>query len=247
MTLMKKRSRGLNVYTSQKNPRYAIIGAMDEEIQALVSLMELEDSFTLNTIQFFVGHLNKKPIVLMKSGIGLTMAAMSATVCFTQFNILGVINIGTAGGLSDSLNVLDVVVADKITYHDIDLTVFGVEKSFADQNRYVFKSDAHYLEQFDQLKLSSNVIKGALVSGHQFIHSSHQVETIQLHYPEAIAVEMEGASIAHVAQVFNLPFIVIRSISDLVHTPKNEMSFESYLKIASQRSAQTCFDFMGLL
>lgn len=228
-----------------KEPRLAIIGAMDEEIQALLDLMETIETQDIKTVRFYLGTLNSKPVVLFKSGIGLTMAAMSASLCFSHFNVLGVINIGTAGGLSDDLSVLDVVVAEKITYHDIDISAFGVPRSFDSSNRYVFYSDPDYLKSFESMNHTHRLFIGPVVSGHQFISQKKQIDEITQFYPEAIAVEMEGAAIAHVAGEFKLPFIIIRSISDLVHAPKNEMSFDEYLNFASQRSAQACFDFMG--
>lgn len=223
----------------------AIIGAMDEEVNALLQLMENVRVETIGIVDFYHGILNSKDVVLLKSGVGLSMAAMSTSLCLSHYSIDGVINIGTAGGLKDNQKVLDIIVADKITYHDFDISTFGNPRDFTDKNRYVFKSDENYIHKFKNLELDERVWMGPLVSGNQFIHSEEQINVITQFFPEALAVEMEGASIAHVCSAFKCPFIVIRSISDLVRNPKNEMTFDEYLHKASERSAQFCYMFVN--
>ncbi len=225
----------------------AIIGAMDEEVNALKALMQNIRTEKIGPIEFILGTLNNKEIVLFKSGIGLSMAAMSTSICLSHYAIQGVINIGTAGGLKDFQNVLDIVVSDKITYHDFDITPFGNTRDFSDNNRYVFSSNETYINAFKSLQQNHPVWIGPMVSGNQFIHSDEQINLIDKLFPEALAAEMEGAAIAHVSTSFNCPFIVIRSISDLVRNPKNNMTFDEYLIKASERSAQFCFEFVALI
>jgi len=225
----------------------AIIGAMDEEVNALLHLMKDVRVESIGNVNFYHGTLNSKEVVLFKSGIGLSMAAMSTSICLSHYAIDGVINIGTAGGLKDNQNVLDIVVSDKITYHDFDISPFGNTRDFSSNNRYVFHSNQFYVNKFNELNKDERVWIGPLVSGNQFIHNQSQITEIINHFPEALAVEMEGASIAHVCSEFNTPFIVIRSISDLVNNPKNEMTFDEYLHKASDRSAKFCFNFMNVI
>ncbi len=225
----------------------AIIGAMDEEVSALLNLMDNVRVESIGNVNFYHGTLNSKEVVLFKSGIGLSMAAMSTSICLSHYSIEGVINIGTAGGLKDNQQVLDIVVSDKITYHDFDITPFGNTRDFSNKNRYVFNSNEIFVEKFKSLNKDERVWIGPLVSGNQFIYNDEQINTITKHFPEALAVEMEGAAIAHVCSEFKCPFIVIRSISDLVRNPKNEMTFDEYLHKASERSAKFCFNFMTLI
>lgn len=226
---------------------YALIGAMDEEVAALLHRMQDVEVKSIGPIDFSFGKLGNKEVVLFKSGIGLSMAAMSTSICLSHFKIDAVINIGTAGGLKSYQNVLDIVVSDRITYHDFDITPFGNERNFTNRNRYVFASDLHMIEVFKQLTFEHAVWIGPLVSGNQFIHTNEQLETIEHFFPEAIAVEMEGASIAHVCASFNCPFIVIRSLSDIAHSPKNNLTFDAYLHQASERSASFTEAFVSKL
>lgn len=225
----------------------AIIGAMDEEVNAIKKLMVDTRIERIGPLDFIHGKLNEREVVLFKSGIGLSMASMSTSLCLSHYQITGVINIGTAGGLKDNQNVLDIIVSDKITYHDFDITPFGNSRDFTSNNRYVFNSDAYFIERFKCIEQKHPIWIGPIVSGNQFIHSDEQIDVITKHFPEALAVEMEAAAIAHVSTSFECPFIVIRSISDLVKNPKNNMTFDEYLIKASERSAQFCFKFVSLI
>lgn len=225
----------------------AIIGAMDEEVNALLKLMEDIRVESIGKVNFYHGTLSSKEVVLFKSGIGLSMAAMSTSICLSHYSIDGVVNIGTAGGLKDNQNVLDIVVSDKITYHDLDISPFGNTRDFSSSNRYVFNSNESYIKKFESQNKNNHVWIGPLVSGNQFIYSEKQIDEITYYFPEALAVEMEGAAIAHVCNEFNIPFIVIRSISDLVKNPRNEMTFDEYLLKASERSAKFCYNFMNVI
>lgn len=224
----------------------AIIGAMDEEVAAIRRRMTDCVEETVGPVVFVHGQLNHTQVLLFKSGVGLSMAAMSTGLACAHFPLTGIVNIGTAGGLVETQRVLDQVISTQVTYHDLDISVFGNPRSFSCDNRYVFNSDPTFMDKAKSL-MGEGVLIGPMVSGHQFISEEKQVETILKYYPSAICVEMEGAAIAHVATQFNLPFIILRSISDLVIHPRNEMSFEAYLHNASERSAQLCFDFVALI
>lgn len=218
----------------------AIIGAMDEEVAAIQHRMTEVNLTVIAGQSFIQGQLGQKAVVLFQSGIGLVNAAMALTLASQHFELTAILNVGTAGGLHDDLRVLDLIAADKLTYHDFDISVFGNPRDFSDANRMVFHADPALLRLLQTLNQSERLFIGPLVSGHQFISSPAQVSEIIEHYPEALAVEMEGAALAHVASKLNIPFLVIRSISDLVLHPRNEMTFDAYLARASERSARLC-------
>jgi adenosylhomocysteine nucleosidase len=225
----------------------AIIGAMTEEVRAVTQRLSEAKTMTIAGHDFWLGHLSDHEVVVFQSGIGLAMAAMSLTLASQHFSLTSVLNIGTAGGLHPNLNVLDVVVADKITYHDFDISAFGNPRSFSSENRYVFYADPFLLDTLQRAIADDRVTVGPLVSGNQFISTQVQLDDIQRHYPEALAVEMEGAAIAHVAKELQLPWLIVRSISDLVVHPHNEMTFDEYLAKASDRSATMVEHFLKFI
>lgn len=225
----------------------AIVGAMEEEVNALLVYLKDKKTKKLHSIDFHQGKLNGKEVVIFKSGIGLVMAAMSLTICFENYKISHMINIGTAGGLDPKQKVLDMVIPDRLTYHDFDISSFGNERNFSTKNRFIYEADKVLLESFKALVTQQRVWYGPLVSGNQFISTQVQLDEIKRHYPEAEACEMEGAALANVACEYEIPFIIIRSLSDIVLHPDNSMTFNEYLLKASARSASLCFDFCGNL
>jgi len=139
------------------------------------------------------------------------------------------------------------VIPDRLTYHDFDISTFGNERNFGSKNRFIYEADKTMLELFKSLLSTENVWYGPLVSGNQFISTQAQLDEIKSHYPEAEACEMEGTALANVASEYKIPFIIIRSLSDIVLHPDNSMTFDQYLVKASKRSAQLCANFVGLL
>jgi len=224
----------------------AIIGAMKEEINEIVKRMTSVDQQVFDGCTFYRGLLNGCEIVAMQSGIGKVEAAISTLVCLKRFTIDGIINIGTAGGLRKDQEVLDVVVSTKTAYHDFDLTAFGEPRGFT-TSRYVYNCDPRYVEAFKQVIGNARHWIGPIVSGDQFVADLLDVQKILSAFPDAICVEMEGAAIAHTAGRFKIPFVILRSLSDIAGKHNNAMSFDEYLVQASAHSAQWCYEVLPLL
>lgn len=225
----------------------AIVGAMTEEVGAILVYLKQAQTQTIQHIVFHYGFLNDQEVVVFQSGIGLVMAAMSLTLCLDHFKVSHLVNIGTAGGLDPNQKVLDLVVPDRLTYHDFDISTFGNERNFGPKNRFIYYADPAMIEVLKPLLIHERVWYGPLVSGNQFISTLTQITDIKTNYPEAQACEMEGAALANVASAFQIPFLIIRSLSDIVTHPDNSMSFAQYLEHASARSAKLCFELMGVL
>lgn len=225
----------------------AIVGAMDEEVSALVALMDVKKTVTIRKIVFYEGTLNQKPVVVFQSGIGLVMAAMSLTICLEHYPVTHLLNIGTAGGLHPEQKVLDLVIPDRMTYHDFDISAFGNERNFGPKNRFIYHADQTLISLIKPLLSHERVWYGPMVSGNAFVSTKAQYDEIMAHYPQAQCCEMEGTALANVAVEYGIPFIVIRSLSDIVLHPDNPMTFDEYLRKASARSAKLCHDVVGLI
>jgi adenosylhomocysteine nucleosidase len=224
----------------------AIIGAMLEETNEVLKRMSRLHETTIDGCLFHQGTLNGKEVVVLLSGVGKVEAAISTVVCLKNFKIEGIINIGTAGGLRDEQEVLDVVVSTNAAYHDFDLSAFGEPSGLA-TSRYVFKADPGYIEAFGKVIGTARHWIGTIVSGDQFVADPIHVAQIKKAFPEAICVEMEGAAIAHTASRFNVPFVILRSLSDIAGKHENAMAFEEYMVKASAHSARWCYEVMPLL
>jgi adenosylhomocysteine nucleosidase len=141
---------------------------------------------------------------------------MGTMILINEYQPDIVINIGLAGGLSNSLEVGDIAISRAACFHDVDLTSFGQKLGQISGYPIQFTAD-QYLARKVKLcadELNINASYGLVVSGDSFINSLGQLSHIKKNFPEAIAVEMEGASIGQVCYKAELPFLVIRAISD---------------------------------
>ena len=219
-----------------------IIGAMQEEVMALEKRMTDIKKKSVHNILVVEGILGGKEVLLALSGVGKVNAAITATSLMDAYPIEMLINIGSAGGLLDGQKVGDIVVATVCQYHDFDI---GPE-TLSDP-RFIFESDSSLqtslLELLDKEKLRHH--HGLVVSGDQFItKDSPAFLNIQEKFKFAVAVDMESTAIAAVAEKFELPFIIIRSLSDVTHEVGNDLDFETYLAHASEQSASICEKFI---
>ncbi len=215
-----------------------IIGAMDEEVFYLKEKMEDVEEITSSNISFYKGKISGKDVVLVKSLIGKSNAAMSATILLEKFDIKYVINIGSAGGLKHDANISDLVIASHTMFHDVDVRCFGYEMGQVPHLPTQFECNQKLLEIAVKAmqKISKPYHIGLIVSGDQFIHNKEQLDILQKNIPNAIAVEMEAAAISLVMHHYNIPFIIIRSLSDVAGRDSN-ISFTEYLEIAAKNSS----------
>lgn len=214
-----------------------IIGAMEEEVLEIKELMDAVIEDNLFDVKIYRGKIANKEVVLAQSGIGKTLSAMTTTLLVSNYDIDLVINVGTAGGLSSNLKTLDVVVSNYVAQADFDLTAFGYKQDFS-ENRLSFKSSEILVNKLKALNLD-NVYFGNIVSGDTFISTQIQAKKILDSFDSALCADMEAGSIAMTLDHFNIPFVVVRSISDVVgSSSENAIEFKQYLKLASKNSAK---------
>ncbi|WP_108669506.1 5'-methylthioadenosine/S-adenosylhomocysteine nucleosidase [Peribacillus acanthi] len=220
--------------------KVAIIGAMEEEVTILRGQLENLKQETVAGCEYNLGTLNGVDVILLKSGIGKVNAAMSTAILLEKFQPDVVINTGSAGGFSPNLNVGDIVVSTEVRHHDVDVTAFGYEYGQVPQLPAAFKADDKLVEV--TLKAAESihdvaVAKGLIATGDSFMNDPVRVEFVRGKFEDLQAVEMEAAAIAQVAHQFNVPFVVIRALSDIAGKESN-VSFENFLEKAAHHSSQ---------
>jgi adenosylhomocysteine nucleosidase len=220
--------------------KFGIIAAMEQELKTLVAALQDENQVIILDKTYYTGHIGHHEVVLVQSGIGKVMSAMSVAILAEKFQVDMIINTGSAGGVADGLEVGDVVIADKLVYHDVDVTAFGYAYGqMAGQDLY-YHADKEWILQLEkvliQQELSSHV--GLIATGDSFIAGPEKVARIKTHFPEVMAVEMEGAAIAQAAQAAGKPFLVIRAMSDTAQGDAH-ITFDQFIVEAGKRSAQT--------
>lgn len=218
--------------------KYGIIGAMDEEVEYIINEMEGKQSFEIANSLFVEGKINDTEVVLVKSGIGKVNAAMTTTILIERFQPTHIINTGSAGGFDSSLEVGDVVIGKNLVYHDVDVTAFDYQYGQVPKLPPTFTSDEQLIEQaisvFKELNIPYR--SGLIATGDSFMSDAERVKRVKEIFPEMLAAEMEGTAIAQVCHQYELPFIVIRSISDIAGKDA-EISFNEFLKLAAKNAA----------
>lgn len=218
----------------------AVVGAMEQEIELLRESMADVKHVSFGKFSAYEGELAGKRTVLVLSGIGKVNAAVSTSWVIHQFAPDCVINTGSAGGLGKGLKVGDVVISETVAHHDVDVTAFGYVWGQVPQLPAVFVSDSNLIRQAEkaaQVFEGAAVTQGLIVSGDRFVHSSEGVAEIRSHFPEVKAVEMEAAAIAQTCHQLEVPFVIIRAVSDSADE-KADISFEEFLKTAAVSSAK---------
>lgn len=223
-----------------------IIAAEDLEVQAILKTMDSVSQKNIHDYTFYEGKMGDKDVVLLKGGIGKVNAAIGTTLLLYHYPIEGVINCGVAGGIHQEHNVGDVIIATDLIHYDVDVTSFGRELGQIPGLPTVFETDLHYKEVMEDVLKTFQypAYQGTIVSGDQFVARQNQVDYILKNFPQAQCVEMEGASLAQVCYLMKVPFIVIRSLSDVFGKEENKVQYDIYLEKASQISANVCKKFI---
>lgn len=220
--------------------RIGIIGAMEEEVVLLrEQLTELEEK-KIAGCEFYSGFLNNQEVVLLKSGIGKVNAAIGTTLLIQMYQPDAILNTGSAGGFHSGLNVGDVVISTDVRHHDVDATIFGYEYGQVPQMPANYLPNEKLVEV--AVKAGENVqniqvAKGLIASGDSFMSDHERVEDIRSKFPTIYAAEMEAAAIAQTCYQFSVPFVIIRSLSDIAGKDAR-VSYDQFLKTASKNSAE---------
>ncbi|UJF20019.1 5'-methylthioadenosine/adenosylhomocysteine nucleosidase [Vibrio sp. SS-MA-C1-2] len=200
----------------------AIMGAMDVEIEALLPSIQNSQEKTIGGHSYYTGMIEDKNVVVTRSGVGKVNAAITTTVLIREFNADKIIFTGIAGAVDPKLNPLDVVVSTGLVQHDVDLTAFNRPKGLLPEydDRFFYSDKALNKIAFDAASAvvqdsteKHAVYQGVIATGDQFIANKEVVHHLYTEF-NAMAVEMEGAAVAQAAFNFNVPFVVIRTISD---------------------------------
>lgn len=202
---------------------------MDKELVLLLPRLENQHTTDINGLTFHTGTLNGRDVVISRCGIGKVNAAIGAMTMIDHFKPSVIINTGVAGGTGKT-NVGDVVVADRIAYHDVWCGPDTIHGQAAGCPRHFVSMVPSSL--FDGL----NVRRGLIASGDIFVSKASEVAEILHHYPDAMACDMESGAIAQVCYLRKTPFMCVRVVSD---TPGREDNISQYENFWAEAPAHT--------
>ena len=227
--------------------KYGIIGAMDLETKLLIETMKQPVETQIAGMIFYTGLLNGVEAVVVTSGVGKVNAAACAQILITHFGIDHLINTGVSGAIHHELEVGDIVISTDCMEHDFDVTGFGYEYGVIPRmETSVFVADEQLVKRAIEASLKEvtdhKTMTGRIVSGDQFISSIERKDFILQHF-DAATTEMEGAAIAHVAHLNNVPFVIIRSMSDKADGSAH-VNYDEFALIAAHHSSNIILNML---
>lgn len=228
--------------------KIGIVGAMQQEVELLRDKMQQVVREQVGTCIIYQGKIDGIDVALLQSGIGKSAAAMGTTALLMLAKPDVIINTGSAGGVAHNLTVGDLIISDEVAYHDADVTAFGYEKGQLPANPTRFQSDKKLIEVVENVLLSQKQksVHGLICTGDLFCNGEEQIAAIKKDFSDVVAIEMEAAAIAQVCHAFNVPFVVVRAVSD-VADQDSALSFEEFLPIAAKQSSEMIIKMLPLL
>lgn len=225
--------------------KIGIIGAMAIETEGLIREMTDTKSTVVSGVTFTEGVLCGRDVVVATSGVGKVFAAICAEAMILRFGVTALLNTGVAGGLSPMLEVGDVVLADEVVQHDMNTTALGDPQGLlSGLNVVKIPADKKLLKALCSATaaLDYNGMVGTVASGDLFVEKKKTKEGLVRDF-DALACEMEGAAIGHVAFVNGVPFAVLRTISD----GGDGMEFSEFCPLAAKTAVAITKEFLNRL
>ncbi len=218
-----------------------IIGAMEVEIANLKARMRDVQTQTVAGMTFYRGILEGKEVILVRSGIGKVNAGLCSQILIDRYQVNGIVNTGIAGSLKNEINIGDIVLSSVAVQHDMDATGFGYSLGEIPQMGVKeFPADETLLNLARKCCREANpdiqTFVGRVASGDQFVSSKEKKEWIKEHF-DACCTEMEGAAIAQAAYLNQVPYLVIRAISDKADDSAT-MAYQDFEAQAAEHSVK---------
>ncbi|MDR0228966.1 MAG: 5'-methylthioadenosine/adenosylhomocysteine nucleosidase [Flavobacteriaceae bacterium] len=229
-----------------------ILGAIPQEVNGIINQLQQVEETTIGNRKYYKGYIGKQKVIVVYSRIGKVAAATTVATLLLQFKVSKILFIGVAGGIHPNVRVGDVVIAKNLIQYDMDASPLRPKFEIPLLGKTYFEADSNWsndtyreienmftLENLHQLITQRELNKfnittpkvhfGTIASGDQFFSTSEQKENLQSQLPEVLCVEMEGAAVAQVCYEFDIPFIVIRTISDNANEEAS-FSFQSFVE-----------------
>jgi len=217
---------------TQNDERFGIVGAMEEEVKIFLEEIDETDYRKIGDIEFHIGTLGGKNVVVAECGYGKVNAGICVQLMITEFNVTSVINSGVAGTLDPRVGIGNIVVSTDTVQHDYDMHEIGFEHGLIPNvNKISIKADDKLrevaVEAISKVSSETEVFEGRICTGDQFISGIDEMMPIVEAFG-GLCCEMEGGAVAQVCYLNNVPFVIIRAISDNINGegPEDYSKFE---------------------
>lgn len=232
----------------EKDMVVGIVAAMESEIAAIKDAEQIESTYWVAGLEFCVGKIGNVDVVTVQCGEGKVNAALAAQILIDRFGVNELINIGCAGSLNDTLDIGDFVVSTDVVQHDFDVTALGYEKGeIRSLGTIAFNADekliAYACDAIAAVAPERTVVTGRVCTGDLFVSTAGQKQVITDNFGGDCA-EMEGAAVGQVATLNDVPFVVIRAMSD---NADNAADFTQYVDEVTREGAEVVVKMIGLM
>lgn len=224
-----------------------IIGAIDTEVDNIKTQVKNKALSTVAGVDFVCGFIDDVNVCVAKCSPGKVNAALCTQAMIDNFDIDMIINVGVACSLSEDVIIKNVVIASDVCEYDIDITALGEPKGFINGlNVIKVKTDGKISEQLARIAINhgEKIHRGTIASGDTFIANNELKKTLSTEFG-AICGEMEGGAIGHTCAANNVPFAVLRSISD-GGNENAQLDYPTFKKIAAEISTAIILEFIKL-
>ncbi|WP_456380788.1 5'-methylthioadenosine/adenosylhomocysteine nucleosidase [Hydrogenimonas sp.] len=224
-----------------------VMGAMPEEIDPLLKRLENVRKHEVADNTYYTALYGSLDLVVAYSKIGKVFSALTAATMIERFGVRKMLFSGVAGAIHPDLGIGDLVAATKLCQHDLDITAFGHPYGYVPEGKVYLEADPHLLGIADEVARTKGVKlrHGIVATGDQFVADPRRKEWIGRTF-QADALEMEGAAVAVVCDAMDVPFFILRAISDAADMDAG-FDFDTFLHTSSAKSADFIFSMLDVL
>ena len=218
--------------------KIAIMGAMPEEVAPILEKVGEYKTTEYANNKYYEATYRGVELVIAYSKIGKVFSTLTATTMIEHFGCEKLLFSGVAGAISPSLKVGDLIIATKLSQHDLDITAFGHPFGFVPEGAVFVEADKSLITLGKEVasEMGKDVLEGIIATGDQFVADENRKNWIGDIFG-ADALEMEGASVAVVCDALNVPFFILRAISDAADMDAS-FSFDEFLETSAVESAE---------
>jgi adenosylhomocysteine/aminodeoxyfutalosine nucleosidase len=217
---------------------------MPEEIATILEKVENVKKLEYENNTYYEATYQGNELVIAYSKIGKVFSSLTASTLLEKFAGDKLLFSGVAGAINPALNIGDLIIADKLCQHDLDISIFGHDFGYVPEGAKFVETDKALREIAKVVATNNNLslIEGTIATGDQFVASNERKEFISKNF-QADAIEMEGASVAVVCDALNVPFFVLRAISDTANDDAG-MDFDEFMVSSAKISANFILDMV---
>ena len=217
--------------------KIAIMGAMPEEVAPIVAKLDNMKMTEYAANKYYEGSYNGQEVVVAYSKIGKVFATLTATMLIEKFGCNTLLFSGVAGAISDKLKIGDLIIADGLCQHDLDITAFGHPYGYVPEGEVCIATDVNLRNTAKAVAKAKGLVlkEGIIATGDQFVANAERKDWIGAEF-KASALEMEGASVAVICSALDVPFFILRAISDSADMDAS-FNFDAFLESSAKISA----------